>query len=94
MHVAMYIVGQERRLVNPPSQVVAGVRTVTTNMDGRDVLPRLSRPFAFYPTLPDELPTKSCVLECTLPIARWSIATRRQELGSAAIAIKRPGATL
>ncbi len=43
----MYIVGQERRLVNPPSQVVAGVRTVTTNMDGRDVLPRLSRPFAF-----------------------------------------------
>ena len=47
MRVAMYIVGQERRLVNPPSQVVAGVRTVTTNMDGRDVLPRLSRPFAF-----------------------------------------------
>jgi hypothetical protein len=45
--LAMYIVGQERRLVNPPSQVVAGVRTVTTNMDGRDVLPRLSRPFAF-----------------------------------------------
>lgn len=45
--VAMYIVGQERRLVDPPSQVVAGVRTVTTNMDGRDVLPRLSRPFAF-----------------------------------------------
>jgi hypothetical protein len=43
----MYIVGQERRLVNPPSQVVAGVRTVTTIMDGRDVLPRLSRPFAF-----------------------------------------------
>lgn len=45
--VAMYIVGQERRLVNPPSQVVAGVRTVTTNMDGRDKLPRMSRPFAF-----------------------------------------------
>ena len=44
--VAMYIVGQERRLVNPPSQVVAGVRTVTTNMDGRDALPRMSRPFA------------------------------------------------
>ncbi len=43
----MYIVGQERRLVNPPSQVVAGVRTVTTNMDGRDALPRMSRPFAF-----------------------------------------------
>src|SRR5205823_9657367 len=32
--VAMYIVGQERRLVDPPSQVVAGVRTVTTKMDG------------------------------------------------------------
>src|ERR1051325_7414888 len=45
--VAMYIVGQERRLVDPPSQVVAGVRTVTTNMDGRDALPRMSRPFAF-----------------------------------------------
>ena len=45
--VAMYIVGQERRLVNPPSQVVAGVRTVTTNMNGRDALPRMSRPFAF-----------------------------------------------
>jgi hypothetical protein len=45
--VAMYSVGQERRLVNPPSQVVAGVRTVTTNMNGRDALPRLSRPFAF-----------------------------------------------
>ncbi|HXQ38784.1 MAG TPA: hypothetical protein VN843_32580, partial [Anaerolineales bacterium] len=44
--VAMYIVGQERRLVDPPSQVVAGVRTVTTNMDGRDALPRMSRPFA------------------------------------------------
>ncbi|MGI8732473.1 MAG: hypothetical protein ACR2LM_04110, partial [Pyrinomonadaceae bacterium] len=42
--VAMYIVGQERRLVNPPSQVVAGVRTVTTKMDGRDALPRMSRP--------------------------------------------------
>jgi hypothetical protein len=44
----MYIVGQERRLVDPPSQVVAGVRTVTTNMDGRDALPRMSRPFALY----------------------------------------------
>jgi hypothetical protein len=43
----MYSVGQERRLVDPPSQVVAGVRTVTTNMDGRDALPRMSRPFAF-----------------------------------------------
>jgi len=31
--VAMYIVGQERRLVDPPSQVVAGVRTVTTQME-------------------------------------------------------------
>jgi len=49
--VAMYIVGQERRLVNPPSQVVAGVRTVTTNMNGRDALPRMSRPFAFSGSL-------------------------------------------
>jgi len=48
----MYIVGQERRLVNPPSQVVAGVRTVTTKMNGRDALPRMSRPFAFSVNLP------------------------------------------
>jgi hypothetical protein len=47
----MYSVGQERRLVDPPSQVVAGVRTVTTNMDGRDALPRMSRPFAFLKRL-------------------------------------------
>jgi len=47
----MYIVGQERRLVNPPSQVVAGVRTVTTKMNGRDALPRMSRPFAFFASL-------------------------------------------
>ena len=26
--------------MDPPSQVVAGVRTVTTNMNGRDTLPR------------------------------------------------------
>ena len=38
--VAVYIAGQERRLVDPPSQVVAGVRTVTTNMNGRGILPR------------------------------------------------------
>ncbi len=63
MRVAMYIVGQERRLVNPPSQVVAGVRTVTTNMDGRDVLPRLSRPFAFYLDLLQNQFPKSCVIE-------------------------------
>lgn len=51
----MYIVGQERRLVDPPSQVVAGVRTVTTNMDGRDALPRMSRPFAFPVSLANQL---------------------------------------
>ena len=44
----MYIVGQERRLVDPPSQVVAGVRTVTTNMDGRDTLPRCRAHSLFY----------------------------------------------
>ncbi len=38
----MYIVGQERRLVDPPSQVVAGVRTVTTHMNRRCTLPRCS----------------------------------------------------
>ena len=42
----MYISGQERRLVNPPSQVVAGVRTVTTKNEWALTLPR-SRPFAF-----------------------------------------------
>ena len=50
--VAVYSAGQERRLVDPPSQVVAGVRTVTTNMDGRDALPRMSRPFAFKARIP------------------------------------------
>jgi len=58
----MYIVGQERRLVDPPSQVVAGVRTVTTNMDGRDALPRMSRPFALLrvrsPALTPKNPAK------------------------------------
>ena len=43
----MYIVGQEETVGESSVSVVAGVRTVTTNMDGRDVLPRLSRPFAF-----------------------------------------------
>ncbi len=47
MRVAMYIVGQEETAGESSVSVVAGVRTVTTNMDGRDVLPRLSRPFAF-----------------------------------------------
>jgi hypothetical protein len=55
----MYSVGQERRLVDPPSQVVAGVRTVTTNMDGRDALPRMSRPFAFLRTIRLELNTEN-----------------------------------
>src|SRR5262249_1212461 len=44
--VAMYIVGQERRLVDPPSQVVAGVRTVTTKMDGR-CAPHVAAPILF-----------------------------------------------
>jgi hypothetical protein len=48
--VAKYIVGQERRLVDPPSQVVAGVRTVTTKMNGR-CDPTLQRPFGFFTPL-------------------------------------------
>ncbi len=60
----MYIVGQERRLVNPPSQVVAGVRTVTTNMDGRDALPRMSRPFAFLREPANSIP---CILSIGPP---------------------------
>lgn len=47
----MYIVGQEETAGESSVSVVAGVRTVTTNMDGRDVLPRLSRPFAFFAAL-------------------------------------------
>jgi hypothetical protein len=43
-------VGQEETAGESSVSVVAGVRTVTTNMDGRDVLPRLSRPFAFSAT--------------------------------------------
>jgi hypothetical protein len=43
----MYIVGQEETVGESSVSVVAGVRTVTTNMNGRDALPRLSRPFAF-----------------------------------------------
>jgi hypothetical protein len=44
-------VGQEETAGESSVSVVAGVRTVTTNMDGRDVLPRLSRPFAFSAAL-------------------------------------------
>jgi hypothetical protein len=44
--VAVYIAGQERRLVDPPSQVVAGVRTVTTKMDGR-CDPHVAAPILF-----------------------------------------------
>ena len=44
--VAKYIVGQERRLVDPPSQVVAGVRTVTTKMNGR-CDPHVAAPILF-----------------------------------------------
>jgi len=46
----MYIVGQEETVVNPPLSV-AGVRTVTTNMDGRDVLHvcRAHSPFSSTP---------------------------------------------
>jgi hypothetical protein len=78
MRLALYIVGQERRLVNPPSQVVAGVRTVTTNMNGRDVLPRLSRPFAFLWAFLNFLPTKyankSREMSYDKTVARFHIA--------------------
>src|SRR5438445_7012883 len=59
--VAMYIVGQERRLVDPPSQVVAGVRTVTTQMDERcDAhVAALIRSFMAQPTGPP-LQKKQC----------------------------------
>jgi hypothetical protein len=66
----MYIVGQERRLVNPPSQVVAGVRTVTTKMDGRDALPRMSRPFAFFASLQTFF-TVSLITSALFPKRIW-----------------------
>ena len=50
--VAMYIVGQERRLVDPPSQVVAGVRTVTTQNERARYTPTLPRLFAFLKVFP------------------------------------------
>ena len=53
----MYIVGQEETAGESSVSVVAGVRTVTTNMDGRDVLPRLSRPFAFLSHLSTPITT-------------------------------------
>jgi len=40
-------VGQERRLVDPPSQVVAGVRTVTTKLNGR-CDPHVAAPIRFF----------------------------------------------
>jgi hypothetical protein len=48
--VAKYIVGQERRLVDPPSQVVAGVRTVTTKLNGR-CDPHVAAPIRFFERL-------------------------------------------
>ena len=68
----MYIVGQERRLVDPPSQVVAGVRTVTTNMDGRDALPRMSRPFAFVALSPAVTPSRARIRLFLKKIRRFS----------------------
>jgi hypothetical protein len=47
----MYIVGQEEAVGESSVSVVAGVRTVTTNMDRRDALPRLSRLSAFVSDL-------------------------------------------
>jgi hypothetical protein len=59
----MYIMGQERRLVDPPSQVVAGVRTVTTNMNGRDTLPRC-RAHSLFRTKPDAAEASSGFVSC------------------------------
>jgi len=52
--VAEYVVGQERRLVDPPSQVVAGVRTVTTKLNGR-CDPHVAVPILFFAP-PQDLP--------------------------------------
>ena len=38
--IAMYIAGQEEAVGESSVSVVAGVRTVTTNMNGRGTLPR------------------------------------------------------
>src|SRR5438552_1801459 len=55
--IAKRVAGQERRLVDPPSQVVAGVRTVTTKNEWARAFPS-SRPFDFSST-PVLLPTDS-----------------------------------
>jgi 3-dehydroquinate synthase len=80
----MYIVGQERRLVDPPSQVVAGVRTVTTNMDGRDALPRMSRPFAFIGECASDVPMQRLEIAINQPARKSEIHIGRgirQQLG-------------
>ena len=80
----MYIVGQERRLVDPPSQVVAGVRTVTTNMDGRDALPRMSRPFAFIGECASNVPMQRLEISINQPARKSEIHIGRgirQQLG-------------
>ena len=69
----MYIAGQERRLVDPPSQVVAGVRTVTTKNGWARTLPR-SRPSAFsrhYLPTTQELPETSLVFRANKPYFKW-----------------------
>ncbi|MBD0324995.1 MAG: hypothetical protein ICV68_01105 [Pyrinomonadaceae bacterium] len=75
MGIAMYIVGQERRLVDPPSQVVAGVRTVTTTMDGRGTLPRCRACSLFLPSLlsPDSFILFIIVLQSAVPASRPDI---------------------
>src|SRR6185295_15135160 len=50
-HPKISIARQERRLVDPPSQVVAGVRTVTTKMDGR-CDPHVAAPILYLPHPP------------------------------------------
>jgi hypothetical protein len=71
MGLAVYIAGQERRLVDPPSQVVAGVRTVTTTMNGRSTLPRCcARSLFLSPILPgfSVVDDHFIMTECGVPV--------------------------
>jgi len=70
--------------VDPPSQVVAGVRTVTTNMDGRDALPRMSRPFAFIGECASDVPMQRLEIAINQPARKSEIHIGRgirQQLG-------------
>ena len=79
----MYISGQERRLVDPPSQVVAGVRTVTTNMNGCEHSHARAHSLFWTPKKASRLPEFSACYNSrlinTLPVLMGSLFSVRNE---------------